>query len=140
IMPDGRKYAAHVVAYSSHDGTYAVTIKDASNVIECANMLRAEDSRSDGRIFRVKHTANLQRERQNAANIMVFAQERADYHPTLCEELLKKKLSAKQLDTVFDKLIPIPADKGRGQTIAINKRDQIRAIYAGNAAGSQDQV
>lgn len=129
ILPDGSKYMACVNAYSSHDGTYAISYKDSAWRWECANMLRAGDASNEGRVFRIRHTANKDNERRNAALVMTYAQERADFHARQCEELLKKKISDQQLDKLLNQIWPVPEELGRGRTIAQNKQDTVRGIY-----------
>ena len=44
VLPDASHIASYIAAYTSHDGSYALTYKDTSVRIECANKLRAADA------------------------------------------------------------------------------------------------
>ena len=131
LFPDGSHFTSRVAAYSSHDGTYAMTYKDTSYRIECANMTRALNNNSDPRLRaqRIRHTAGKDQARRNAVNIMTYAQARADLAESDAVRLLKVKLTSSQIDKIFAQLLPVPVEAGRAQTIAQNKRNEILAIY-----------
>ena len=133
VLPDGSNLRSVLHAYSSHDGTYAITLKDGSYRLECANMLRAADADGSGRVWRIKHSAAKNELRRNAVVAATYAQERADYHAAQCEKLLAVKLSPIDVDRIMYALIPQPVlevgDSTRSLSIAENKRDAIKAIY-----------
>ena len=131
LFPDGSHFTSRVAAYSSHDGTYAMTYKDTSYRIECANMTRALDGNSDPRLRaqRIRHTAGKEQARRNAVNIMTFAQARADLAESDAIKLLAVKLSSKQVRSLINKLVPVPVEAGRAQTIAVNKGEAIWDLY-----------
>ena len=131
LFPDGSHYRSLVSAYSSHDGTYAMTYKDCSQRIECANMTRALDGDPNPalRAQRIRHTAGKDAARRVAVNIMTYAQARADLAETDAVKLLKQKLTTRQINALFDKLVPIPVETGNRQTRALNTRAKISDIY-----------
>lgn len=129
ILPDGSHYASCLTAYSSHDGTYAISLKDSAYRVECANMLRALDAQTNGRVFRIKHTSQKDAQRAAAVQVMTYAQERADYHEKLASDLLAKHLSNKQVSQALEDIFPVrDPDSQRSITIATNQRDKVWEI------------
>lgn len=134
ILPDGSNLAAYIAAYTSHDGTYALTYKDSNIRIECANRLRMADSENVGRRFTIHHRAGLEAKRAEAAHIVTYAQERVDAHGKLCERLLRTKLDSNRADAILAELVPFTEGDTAGQkasrTRAQNVRGTIKAIMA----------
>src|SRR5581483_2115334 len=129
ILPDGSHTAAYVAAYTSHDGSYALTYKDTSVRIECANKLRAADADRSGRCLTIRHTASKEERKREAAHIITYAQERADYHERQAIRLLQKRVSDQEFSELLDDLLPLSTTSPRSATIAQNKRAKIRTIY-----------
>lgn len=129
-LVDGSHLMTYIAAYTSHDGSYALTYKDTNIRIECANLLRAADYDSAGRRFAIRHTSNKEERKSEAIRVLTYAQERVDALAAQAERLIAKKISDNVFQNLLDNLIPIPDEKGRGQTMARNRQAKIKAIYS----------
>lgn len=134
ILPDASHLASYVAAYTSHDGSYALTYKDTSIRIECANKLRMADSREEGRSFRILHRPGKEEQKKRVAAIMTYAQQRADAHERQAHELLRQSIDQRDAEAIVAALLPKPQvvetpGQKRAATRAETARQDILAIY-----------
>lgn len=126
--PEGVEFRPNLLGCTSFDGTLATTYKKVVQNIVCDNTLSAGLS-EDGQVFKVKHsrysTLKLSNAREALAIVHSMADDFAEEVARLCEwEVTKKQFSAH-----LDLTIPMPEDKGRGRTMAENKRSEIISLY-----------
>jgi phage/plasmid-like protein (TIGR03299 family) len=136
-LVDGSQLLTYIAAYTSHDGSYALTYKDTNVRAECANLLRVVDGERSGRKFRIRHSAKMAELKAEAVHIMAYAQERTDAVAKQAEELIAQKISDAQMKLILSKLIPVNKDASKlSETIAENKRAKVWDIYV-NAPDQQ---
>jgi phage/plasmid-like protein (TIGR03299 family) len=127
----GFDYRPNLLKADSMDGSISLTTAMTIEATVCNNTLTWNllEARESGRLFRRKHTqgivsGDLSDERQ-ALGVL----ERVDSEFTAeLHSLLDTPVSEKQKIEVMDILAPIPAEKGRGRTMAENRRDQLLAL------------
>lgn len=135
---DGSHLLTYIAAYTSHDGSYALTYTDTNIRAECANKLRAIDSRVTGRRFAIRHSSNKDARKEEAIRVMSFAQERVDAMAREAEELVAKKMSEREITSVLEALIPSEGKEGKGLTFAQHRQAKILNIY--NEAPDQQDI
>lgn len=135
---DGSHLLTYIAAYTSHDGTYALTYTDTNIRAECANKLRMIDSRQEGRRFAIRHINGKDEKKAEAIRVMSFAQERVDAMAKNAEELVAKKLSEGEIKSMLNILVPVSEEEGRSRTMAMNRQARIMNIY--NDAPDQQDI
>lgn len=126
----GEAYRPFIAATTSLDGSLATCYRAGSTRIVCDNTRDAFFSGKDGK-YKVKHT----RHSTNAATIQ-GAREALDIVHSVSDEyaaemelLLAQSVSGKQWDGFLDTFTPIPDEKGRGKTMAENKRMALSDLW-----------
>jgi phage/plasmid-like protein (TIGR03299 family) len=131
ILPDDSTLAAYVAAYTSHDGSYALTYKDSHIRIECANRLRLADSENAGRTIRIAHRPGKDERRAEAARIITYAQERADAQERQATVLLQTQIDGRRAEAIVAELLPLPEANGtprRRQAIERQQANRERVL------------
>lgn len=128
----------YLTLMNDHAGQGSVTVYVSPVRPQCSNLLNFGLKNASG-VFRVRHTATMQdrltvASGRDALNLTV--EYMAEFEKAM-GQLLKKKVTAHQLDNFLDQLVPVPEEKKdgkkhRGITVANEKQDAIRSIYYGS--------
>lgn len=129
--PEGVEFRPNLVACTSYDGSLATTYKRTVTNVVCDNTLSAGLSEK-GQTFKVKHTKNSGLAIASARMALEVVHTIGDDFAAEVARLCAIEVSPNVFDRVMGKLVPIPdADMNkRGNTVATNKANTIRAMYA----------
>lgn len=129
--PEGVDFRSSILASTSHDGTIATTYSVVNTVVVCDNThaWALAEARESGRQFKIKHSRNSQLKVQNARDALGILVESADTFAADVAELCRTEVTRKQFGAFVDLWAPLPETKGRGLTMAMNKRDELNALY-----------
>jgi phage/plasmid-like protein (TIGR03299 family) len=126
--PEGVTFRPNLIACTSFDGSLATTYKRTATVVVCDNTLRA-GLNSDGGLFRLKHTSNSLDRIADAREALEIVYSTADEFSAEVARLCATEVS----DEVWNKLVnvisPLPEEKGRSRTLALNKQDALFDLY-----------
>lgn len=129
----GLGYRPNLVHADSMDGSISYTKMMTVEATVCGNTLRTNllEAKESGFLTRRKHTSGVLDPRKDADERsalglleQVDEQFLADWH-----KLVETTVTKDQVIQVLDVIKPVPAEKGRGQTMATNWRDQWMAVY-----------
>lgn len=128
-LPDGSPMSVYLNAWTSHDGSYSLTYREAMIRIVCANTLAMSDREAGGAVFRIRHSSKLGEQRDSALALITRLEERTKKHAAQAERLLATKISDSVWGGILDKFVPIPVEDGRSRTMASNKQYALHTIY-----------
>lgn len=128
-LPDGSPMSVYLNAWTSHDGSYSLTYREAMIRIVCANTLAMSDREAGGAVFRIRHSSKLGEQRDSALALITRLEERTKKHAAQAEKLLATKISDSVWGGILDKFVPIPEDEGRSRTMASNKQYALHTLY-----------
>jgi phage/plasmid-like protein (TIGR03299 family) len=129
----GLGYRPNLVHADSMDGSISYTKMLTVEATVCGNTLRTNllEAKESGFLTRRKHTSGVLDPRKDqderaALGLLEQVDEQflADWH-----KLVETPVTKDRVIEVLDIIKPVPAEKGRGQTIATNWRDQWMAVY-----------
>lgn len=128
------EFRPQLLATTSYDGSTATTFKLVSTIAVCDNTREAALNEKTP-TFRLKHTRNSTtsdsvKSAQDALGIIFAAK---DEMQAEIERLLDTEVTKAQFNRIVDRLVPIPEAEGRSQTMAANKADALRGLYANDA-------
>ena len=132
----GLGYRPNLVHADSMDGSISYTKMLTVEATVCGNTLRANllEARDSGFLTRRKHTSGVLDPRKDAderaaLGILEQVDEAflADWH-----KLVETEVTKDQVIQVLDVIKPVPAEKGRGQTMSTQWRDQWMSVYEHN--------
>lgn len=122
-------YRPTILATTSLDQSLPTTYKPVNTIVVCDNTLQAATSESS-EAYRIRHTKNSQFQVLDAREkIGIILDQQAEAFEAEVGSLLDKEVSAKQFDDFLKLVNPIPADAGRGKTLALNKRVKLEEMW-----------
>lgn len=125
---EGFAYRSNLVAATSLDGTLATTYKRTINATVCDNSLRL-NLFGDTTKVRVKHSSRSLGKLDEVRSGLAIVAETDEAFAEEVRSLLSWKVNPKQWGKTLDILVPLPEEKGRGLTLALNKRDQFEDLW-----------
>jgi phage/plasmid-like protein (TIGR03299 family) len=137
-MPDSREtkdgvvYRPYLTASTASNGLLRTMYQLNCGLVVCDNTLAGALAENSER-FSVKHSKNSSLLIEDAREALGILNEAADEFEFQIDFLNSVAVSDKEWDSIVNRLVPIPEDEGRGQTVAMNKQDDIRAIYRSDA-------
>lgn len=131
---NGMGYRPHLLAVTSYDMTLATEYRTAVTVVQCDNTLSAALSERTDRRYRVKHTRNSLLRLKDARDALRVVESVADDFEAQVQHLCSITVTDAEWRRFLDAYVPLPEDKGRGLTIAENKRMQLQNLYTRDAA------
>ena len=135
VTPSGVQVRPQLLATTSFDGSTATTYKLTSTVVVCDNT-REMALAGSGEQYKLKHTRYSNLKLAEARQALGIVYEAADAVSAEIEALIAREVRREQFDAVLDIMVPItdaqgqPFTKGRALTTAVNKREQLRVLYA----------
>lgn len=121
------KLSTYVLLSNSHDGSSAITLAATPIRVVCQNTLTAALS-SAKRQFKVRHTSSLSGRLSEARTALGVVFNYMSEFEAVADEMLNTTFTDDDFKNFLDELVPIPDEKGRGQTISTNTQDAIRNI------------
>lgn len=126
--PEGVSFRPYILGATSYDGSIATTNSCVNQLTVCDNTLAVALSEG-GRKFKVKHSKYSTLKIGEARQAMGIIFEMADDFKAEVAKLTSWKVSEAQFESLLSNVVPVPEEKGRAQTMATNKRDQIVKLY-----------
>lgn len=126
---EGVAYRPRLLARTSHDGTASTGYSGHCTIVVCDNTLAIGMSEADGRVFRVRHTANSAARITDAHEALGFVHTMADDFAKEVASLTKTRVSDQQFERFINTLVPLPEDEGRGRTIAQTKQSILTRLW-----------
>lgn len=133
------EFRPQLLATTSYDGSTATTFKLVSTIAVCDNTREAALNEKTP-TFRLKHTrfSTTQDSVKSAQDALGIIFQAKDAMAAEIEQLLDTEVTKAQFDRIVDRLVPIPVRKdneigtsnGRSVTLAVNKQDALRSLYA----------
>ena len=127
-------FRAHLLAYTSLDGTLATTYKRAVQAVVCDNTLSAAVSEQGGQIVKVKHSKYSKLKMATARDALGIIVATADDFSAQVNELLSVKVTPKHWSRVLDITSPVVDEKGQplapmSVTKAEARRERLTTMY-----------
>jgi phage/plasmid-like protein (TIGR03299 family) len=126
--PEGVEFRPNLLATTSFDGSTATTYKRVVQLVVCDNTL-AQGLSEDGQVFRTKHTRNSQLKLATARDALAVVHGIGDEFSKEVARLCEWEVSDSEFSQLLDLTTPIPAEQGRGQTMATTKQDSLKRLY-----------
>jgi phage/plasmid-like protein (TIGR03299 family) len=127
-LREGVVIRPHLLATTSFDGSIATTYKPVVTNVVCDNT-RDAALRESGPTFRVKHTRNSALKLEDAKQALGIVEQIADDFDAELAQLLDIKVTGQQWLRFLDAYVPVPDEKGRGQTLAQDKQASLTQLY-----------
>lgn len=142
--PEGVEFLPRLFAIGSHDSTIASTYKRGQLLMICNNMLgslhRDHTARNNGFAeVKIRHTANSVLHLESAQEALGILAQVEDDFAAQVRELCQQEITRKQFDALVEELVPMPAQGGRGKTMATNRQEGLTAMYLNDSRCAQWQ-
>ena len=102
----GDDISNNIVFTNSHDGTSGVKIMMTPIRLICSNMINFATKSAD-RIWKTKHTTNIQTKLEEAKYTLGLANEYIDALKEEADKLVNVTITDSQIEAIFDKLFPV---------------------------------
>lgn len=138
LDPKGRNDVVnqYLLAFSSHDGSKALTVMNTPVRVVCQNTLNM--AVQGGKVsFKIKHTASMTGKLQIAREVTNRRQAYMDSFSKAASAMIERELVGNEFDQIVATAFPAP-DKDAAkaaQTRYANRLDLINGIYTGSADG-----
>jgi len=133
----GVSFRPYLMSYTSYDGSLATGYKLGSKVAVCDNTFEIARNEKDGNQFRLKHTRFSTGKVLEAREALGVLFEQGDAIENEIKRLIETEVTDKQFTELVDRMVPLPEKDGTGKvptsrslTLAINKRDSLKGLYA----------
>lgn len=129
--PAGVDFYPHLLAATSVDGSIATRYSTGVQVVVCDNTLNAALNEKGGNIFRIRHTSRSLPRLADARAALGIIEQTADAFSAQVETLTAQTVTDREWFKFLDLYVPIDStmDKGRGLTMANNKREALTSMY-----------
>jgi len=125
---NGVLYRPNLLATTSLDGSVATTYKRTVTSVVCDNTLSVGLSEK-GDVFKLRHTRNSVLKIGEAREALKIIHETAANFEQQVKDLLNTPVSDKEWSAFLDAMVPVPEEKGRGRTMAENKREDLTEMW-----------
>jgi phage/plasmid-like protein (TIGR03299 family) len=116
---------------SSHDATLQTTAIRGAQRILCDNTEAAalREAGESGLVYKFKHRAGSLAHIRDAQSALRILDDSAAEKVAQVETLTRVEVTRTAWQAMLDLAVPIPDEKGRGRTMAENKRDDLGRLY-----------
>lgn len=126
---NGFPFTPYFTGATSADGTVASTWFTGVDAAWCDNSFEMARKNAQTRVS-VKHTKNSPDRLADVRDELGLVVKAGEDFAQMADEYMNVEVSAKDFQLWLDEMIPVPDNKGRGQTIALNKREAYEDMYA----------
>lgn len=128
---EGVEFRSSVLASSSHDGTVATQFSAVQTIVVCDNTHcgAMSEARASGKRFKFKRTKNSLDKIGDAREALGIVVASADDFAATVADLCATAVTDRQFSEFLKLWAPVPEVKGRGRTMAENKRDALTTMY-----------
>jgi phage/plasmid-like protein (TIGR03299 family) len=128
--PEGVTFRPQLLATTSFDGSIATTYKRVTTLTVCDNTLSAALGEARDQQIKVMHSKYSHMKIMDARDALAIVYADADVMSAEIKALCEQAVSEKQWAQFLDAYVPVPEDKGRGRTMAENKRDTLTNLWS----------
>lgn len=134
VTPSGVVFRPHLLAATSADGSLSTTYQRVVTNVVCDNTMSAALAEKDQRI-KVRHSRYSHLKLADARAALEIVHSIGDDFAAQVEQLTNTTVTDVMFARFLDSLVPMTDDKGttktgRGLTMATNKQDKLREMYA----------
>jgi phage/plasmid-like protein (TIGR03299 family) len=126
--PEGVEYRPYLCAWTSFDGSLATTYGRKVTLVVCDNT-REIAAQEQGQSFKLRHSKYSHLKINDARSALEIVHTMADDFAAEVAALTSFKVEEGHFNRVLDAIVPVPDDEGRGQTVALKKRNSIITLY-----------
>lgn len=127
-LPDSQ-VDLYALVSNSHDGSMAVKGSITPTRVVCQNTLTAA-LRGAVRQISIRHySGSLDQKLSEAQRVLGMVRDGAEALEVTADEMMAQKITDADFRYFLDELVQVPAEKGRGRTMALQTQDRIRDIY-----------
>ena len=126
--PEGVTFRPNLLAATSFDGSLSTTYRRTATIVVCDNTM-AQGLGEPGHTYKVKHSRYSYLKIENARQALQLVETTGAKFGETIAKLCAWPVSSAQWSRLLDKVVPVPGDKGRSQTMATNKRDSLQRLY-----------
>jgi phage/plasmid-like protein (TIGR03299 family) len=133
-LPDNRQvegfeYRPFITAATSVDGSLSSTYLTGADAVVCDNTLDGALIGAAARV-KIRHSSNsLGRAGEVRERLGLQIAQVGDEFDAFLKDLIATPVTPKQFGQMLDLQVPVPEEKGRGLTIALNTREAIASLY-----------
>jgi phage/plasmid-like protein (TIGR03299 family) len=126
--PQGVTFRPNLLAATSFDGSLSTTYKRTATIVVCDNTM-SQGLGERGQSYKVKHSRYSNLKIEDARHALQLVETAGQDFAAEIAKLTSWPVTTPQWSRLLDKVVPIPADKGRSFTLATNKRDSLQRLY-----------
>ncbi|MBN6050771.1 DUF932 domain-containing protein, partial [Nonomuraea sp. RK-328] len=126
--PEGVEFRPNLFGATSFDGSLATTFKRAVTNIVCDNTMAAGLAER-GQQVKIKHSRHSKLRIGEARQALNIVYEVADAFTAQVRQLCQISVTSGQWAAFLDTYAPVPAETGRGRTLAETKRDTLAKLW-----------
>jgi phage/plasmid-like protein (TIGR03299 family) len=127
--PEGVEFRPHLLASTSLDGSLATSYGRSVVNTVCDNTMSASLSSMGDQKLKLKHTKYSRIRITEAHEALAIVHEIGDAFAAEVAELTNIIVTDGDWEKFLNEINPIPADEGRGKTVAQNKRDILTGMW-----------
>ncbi len=128
--PEGVDFRPQLLATTSFDGSLATTYKRVNTLTVCDNTLAAALGEAKDQQIKVMHSKYSHMKLIDARTALNIIHTSADVMSAEIKALAQATVTEQEWAKFLDLYVPVPEDKGRGRTMAENKRDHLNNLWA----------
>lgn len=128
--PEGVEFRPQLLATTSFDGSIATTYKRCTTLTVCDNTLAAALGEAKDQQIKVMHSKYSNLKIMDARDALRVVHTSADAMSLEIKALCEQAVTETQWQRFLDAYVPLPEDKGRGRTMAENKRDVLVNLWS----------
>jgi phage/plasmid-like protein (TIGR03299 family) len=126
--PQGVTFRPNLLAATSFDGSLSTTYRRTATIVVCDNTM-AQGLGEAGNAYKVKHSRYSNLKIEDARHALALVETTGAEFTETIAKLCAWPVSSGQWSRLLDKVVPVPTEKGRSQTMATNKRDSLQRLY-----------
>lgn len=128
--PEGVDFRPQLLATTSFDGSLATTYKRATTLVVCDNTLAAALGEAKDQQIKIMHSKYSHMKLIDARSALQIIHTSADLMSAEIKALCEQAVTEAEWSKFLDAYVPVPEDKGRGKTMAENKRETLTNLWS----------
>lgn len=128
--PEGVSFRPQLLATTSFDGSIATTYKRVTTLTVCDNTLAVALGEAKDQQIKVMHSKYSHMKIMDARDALAIIHTSADVMSAEIKAMCEQAVTEAEWSKFLDAYVPVPEDKGRGRTMAENKRDVLTNLWS----------
>jgi phage/plasmid-like protein (TIGR03299 family) len=125
----GVEFLSHLLCYGSHDGSLPTSYKLVNTLVVCDNTLGAARNEANRPEYRIRHTKNSALKIENAQQALGLIVDSIEETDAYINDLCSTPVSNSQFAKIVEALVAVPAEDGRGKTMAETKQADLHELW-----------